>query len=293
MLFDNDKKIVYSTIDGLKLNKDYEVQSYKNLGYSFSSWIERNTIELMKKSTFAEKKFSSILKDQKFEVYEQAFFRIEEKSYFLDFFIPELNLAFEINGSVHKKNFDGDFVRDVAFEKIGIKTIRLTNREVYLPNIKELVNGYVRQALKGVFDATDYYYTPIANKFDDKMTSNQKFILAAIEGMEKAKKGSKILIKTTMSYLISILNHIPADKLEKYDNSEMLRKFYDVVSDKGITYDVVFCGNRANLKGKLKGFVEELDKTPLANDNDAVLMLDGESIVKYKNKKYSEVLKSL
>lgn len=283
--------IVYSTIDGLRLKKGHVSRTYKDLGSSFASWIEKHTLELMKNSTPSERQFASILKDQRFEVYEQAFFKIGNKSYFLDFFLPDLNLAFEINGSVHKKNFDGDFRRDMAFESIGIKTIRFTNREVYLPNIKELINGYVKQSMQGGFDVTDYYIAPIANKFDDKLTPNQKYLLAAIEGVSKAKKGSRILIKTNMSYLTSILNHISTDKLEKYDNNEMLRKFYNIVADNDITYDVVFCGKRDNLKGQFKELVKQLDKTPLLKDNDITLILDGQSITKYKNKKYSDVLK--
>lgn len=285
-------KIIYTTIDDLNL-KNYQVQSYKNLGENFASWIERTTIDLMKKSTFAERKFSSLLKEQPYKVYEQAFFKIGDKSYFLDFFLPELNLAFEINGSVHKKNMDKDFERDLDFKKIGIKTIRFTNREVYQSDIKSKVNEYARKAIKGEFDVSEYYTQPISNKFDDRMTINQRFLYAAIDNISKVKPNSKVLIKTTVSYLISVLNHLPEERLNRYFNDDMLRYFYHIIRERNITYDVVFIGDRKNIKGKLKRFVEGLDETPLINKNDTVVILDGETTAKYRNKKYSEVLKEI
>ena len=165
---------VYTTVDNLKLNKDVQVKSYKELNESFVEWIDKRSLELIKGKTFAEIKFAQIMKDQPNEIIEQAFFKIGEKSYFLDFFMPDRNIAFEINGGVHanKEQEKHDWDRDIYFKKIGITTIRLSNRDVYRKDIKQRLNDLFRQAIEGKYDFSEFYCTPNINKYNGKMTIN-------------------------------------------------------------------------------------------------------------------------
>jgi very-short-patch-repair endonuclease len=53
-------------------------------------------------------------------------------NYILDFFIPEVNLAIELDGSQHyeEKNREEDKVRDETLLSVGIKVVRYPNTEI-------------------------------------------------------------------------------------------------------------------------------------------------------------------
>lgn len=54
-----------------------------------------------------------------------------EKFYFLDFFIPSLRTAIEVDGDYHylMNQAEKDCNREKDFNTIGIKTIRISNSE--------------------------------------------------------------------------------------------------------------------------------------------------------------------
>lgn len=66
------------------------------------------------------------------DIAEQVFFLIRGRFYFLDFFIPRLHLAIEIDGGYHNKKDSKkhDRLRDEDFCSIGIMTVRVTNAEL-------------------------------------------------------------------------------------------------------------------------------------------------------------------
>lgn len=86
--------------------------------------------------------------------------------------------------------------------------------------------------------------------------------------------------------MLSILNHLDIKCLNKYDNQDLIKKFYDVVTQKEIVYDITYCGNRKNIKGKLTKYIQLLDKTELKKIKDMTILLDGKSIGKYKDLKF-------
>lgn len=176
---------IYSTISGISLAEGYELCPHTDLSDSFVDWIERNTINLMNNSTPAEKRFSQLLMQQPHEFQEQAFFFINGRSYFLDFFIPDFMIAIEVNGESHIKRDGYDYQRDCDFNSIGIKTIRLTNNDIFNADIKKQLNRLIRETLKGVYDASEYFLRPIANRFHREFTGNQKYLLAAISELKK------------------------------------------------------------------------------------------------------------
>lgn len=48
-------------------------------------------------------------------------------------------------------------------------------------------------------------------------------------------------------------------------------------------YDVIFSGNRQNVKGKLAKYINNLDNTYMKKEKDVTILLDSESINKYDN----------
>jgi len=61
--------------------------------------------------------------------------------YFIDIFCPELNIGFEFDGPYHKLRKSKDIARDEELEKTGIKMIHITQKELSLKKIKEII-GY-------------------------------------------------------------------------------------------------------------------------------------------------------
>jgi len=51
--------------------------------------------------------------------------------YILDFYCHEKKLAIEVDGNIHINQYDQDEFRDKYLESIGIKTIRVTNDEIF------------------------------------------------------------------------------------------------------------------------------------------------------------------
>lgn len=215
---------VYTTIEGLSLNENVCLMKYTELPSSFVEWINKRTVDLLKNNTKAECDFAELLKQQSYSFVQQAFFRINNKNYFLDFFFPELNIAIELNGAIHKDKVCYDFDRDFSFQKIGIKTIRITNDFIYRNDIKDKLNEYFKKAIGGKFDSSNYYDKNNVNRFENKYSTNQKFLLSAIDSISHVVPKTKVLIKTTSTYLLSVLNHLDMEYLEKYENKNLIKK---------------------------------------------------------------------
>ena len=68
-------------------------------------------------------------------------------NYILDFFIPSVNIAIEIDGSQHAEveGKKADEIRDKDLSEVGIKVIRYTN-----PQINKQFDGVVLDVLKKV-----------------------------------------------------------------------------------------------------------------------------------------------
>ena len=63
--------------------------------------------------------------------------------FIVDFYCSKLNLAIEIDGSVHDKRKGYDFERDRFLKQIGIETIRFNNDEVLndIDNVKTILKS--------------------------------------------------------------------------------------------------------------------------------------------------------
>lgn len=130
------KRIIYTSLDGLKI-AEAEVRSMFCLSEKSVDWITETAINLLEKRTPSELKAKEGLLSLFPDTQEQVYFRIKGSSFFLDFFIPERNVAVEIDGSSHRHRKSEDKERDLLFGEIGIKTIRISASRV--------MNGYLEE----------------------------------------------------------------------------------------------------------------------------------------------------
>lgn len=127
-----------------RLNREFVLHSYDSLPDDFKEWVLENSIRMMEAPTKAEQEFERYLTDKGVLFEKQVFFRINGKSYFLDFYIPSKNLAIEIDGSIHKQQQQYDKERNNKFRLIGISTMRLPNRVAFANNIDKAVKNRKR-----------------------------------------------------------------------------------------------------------------------------------------------------
>lgn len=123
------KKIIYTTLDNYKMKRQ-EVRSYTELSDEMVEWIEENSIRLLVNRNKAELQAGKELKRYIQEVHEQVFFMISDHSYFLDYYLPKYKIAIEIDGGYHKIRKIEDKERDRHFGEIGIRTIRISSKDV-------------------------------------------------------------------------------------------------------------------------------------------------------------------
>lgn len=149
----NCKPCVQSPLDLHNIKsyiEDYAIISkFSHLPFSKREWIETRRYELQFSANKYEHYVGAYLLSHNVSFIHQAPFIINGKIYFLDFFIPSLRIAIEVDGASHEYSWkhEKDKDRDSNFKSIGIKTIRISNSECesskYL-NIRMKADGIVR-----------------------------------------------------------------------------------------------------------------------------------------------------
>lgn len=248
--FSNCEINVYTDVDEFESPYCYVREySYTELGEKYAEWIKKTQMRLLADRTPSEKVFSSIMRQTNTQVIEQPYFKINDKGYFLDFYLPEYGLAFELNGKVHKgqKNEEYDFNRDYSFHAIGIRTIRLSNFDINCEDLKAKINLWANEALKGNFDPSLYYKRPAANKFDGKDTSFQSIHKKLNKILSSPNYCNKtVLIETDNTYFCTVLYN------KRYDTSRLLNKdlvseYFDVIESNNVSVYTQFVGNMNNM----------------------------------------------
>lgn len=120
---------IFSSVEGLRL-RDVIVKPVTLLPHSQQLWVRNTQRELLRSATLPESVSSKMLMELKEKPLRQAYFQIRGRSYFTDFFFPTLLLVVEIDGSAHKYKKSHDRRRDADFRSIGIRTIRIKNKDV-------------------------------------------------------------------------------------------------------------------------------------------------------------------
>ena len=147
------KPIVQTPLDIHNISnyiEDYAIISkFAHLPFSKREWIETRRYELQFNANKYEHILGEYLIKHDVKFIHQAPFVICGRIYFLDFFIPSLRVAIEVDGVAHSymRQKDKDLSRDCDFKSIGVKTIRISNDEVNSPKhlgIRMKVEGIVR-----------------------------------------------------------------------------------------------------------------------------------------------------
>lgn len=130
---------VYTSLDGFT-SKKCEVLPYTEMSENAVAWIEKNTARLFNSISPFEISFKEKLERWNILFYQQVFFCIEKNFFFLDFLLPEYNIAVEIDGKDHKRRKKQDNRRDELFRSIGVKTIRIKNEQIFGITHKDLIS---------------------------------------------------------------------------------------------------------------------------------------------------------
>ena len=130
--------------------EDYAIISkFSHLPFSKREWIETKRYELQYSANKYEHLLGAFLLSHDVKFIDQAPFVINGKIYFLDFFIPSLRIAIEVDGVSHSwyDHPNKDSNRDMDFKTIGVKTIRISNDEVSSKKYLEIrlkISGIIR-----------------------------------------------------------------------------------------------------------------------------------------------------
>jgi very-short-patch-repair endonuclease len=106
--------------------------------------LKERTRDLRKAGNLSEVLFWNVFKDKKklgFDIDRQVV--IEQ--YIVDFFIPELGLVFEIDGSSHDSKIEYDAERDAFMKDLSLQVVRISDVEV-----KNNMSGVYHLVLKTV-----------------------------------------------------------------------------------------------------------------------------------------------
>lgn len=270
---------------GLVMERDYT-----ELGDKYAKWVETTQYNLLANRTKSELMFSRILSESNATVIEQPYFNINKKGYFLDFYLPQYGLAFELNGKVHKgeENEWYDIDRDLMFHAIGIKTIRLSNLDIQSPDIKNKLNGMVRLAMNGNFDPSLYYNRSNARKFDGKDTLYERLHKKINKALSKEKyKGKSILIITSYTYFCSVLRGCRYDTSDNV-NKECIDEFFDIVERNNLRIGVLYNGNLSNMNIDRQSRYVDSNNMSTKRRIDYQIVIDGNDI-KEENYPYKDV----
>lgn len=116
-----------------------DIRPYDTLPDEFKEWVLETFVRLIENTTPSEQEFEQRLINSGMVYEKQVFFRINGNNYFLDFYIPKYNIAFEIDGGYHKHQRKYDRCRDNDFRSIGVKTKRVPNSRVSTVDIKSTI----------------------------------------------------------------------------------------------------------------------------------------------------------
>lgn len=118
---------VYTSLEGFSLKKA-NVVSMKELGPFSVEWITETAIDRLERRSASQMIARVELKGLFPEVEEQVYFKIDGKSFFVDFFVPECNLAILVDNGHYGSKVSNR--RDNTFKSIGIRTVRLKEERV-------------------------------------------------------------------------------------------------------------------------------------------------------------------
>ena len=247
-------EVVYTSCPEFESKKGegFKFVHYSQLDEKKVAWISSKIREMENgKKSPAERKFMEQMRGFKWSIMSQVFFCIKDKFYFLDFFVPKLGLAFEIDGAENHRHISNeikDITRDEDFWHIGIKTVRFTASEVGRENFRK---GIFEPRVKACFAQekydpfTLYYDIPKIVRFEGKKTTNQKLLEALIKVLEKTPENSQVVIATSFMYLIEMGERDEIWNPEG-NNLDLLERIYELKKGKGVGF--LYTGEGKNIE---------------------------------------------
>lgn len=127
------KTKIYTSLDSF-VSKKHEVKPISSMSEIMQEWITERSLKLLVSRNNAELMAGEELKKYIKDVHEQVFFKIGQHTYFLDYYLPKYRIAIEIDGGYHKARRVEDKERDMLFNNIGIRTIRISSKDVLSGN---------------------------------------------------------------------------------------------------------------------------------------------------------------
>ena len=112
---------------------------------NLKNWCKETKNKLEENKTYSEKAFKYYLLKSKINFETQKLIIAKKnKVYFLDFYLPDYSIAIEIDGKYHstEEQIKKDIERDADLQKLGIKTFRITNKQVLTGkyNLNQILN---------------------------------------------------------------------------------------------------------------------------------------------------------
>jgi very-short-patch-repair endonuclease len=125
---------------------DFEHLHKLRVDENFRDWIEHTMLNLRGRMTTSEQNVMRYLKIMQIPYIFQAPFVIDEKVYFVDFFLPNDNLVIEVDGGYHDSMTQRkkDELRDLVFDGVRIKVARISNEATKSSrNIRIILSQYI------------------------------------------------------------------------------------------------------------------------------------------------------
>lgn len=127
------KTNIYTSLDSF-VSKKHEVKPISSMSEIMQELITERSLKLLVSRNKAELMAGEELKKYVNDVHEQVFFKICQHTYFLDYYLPKYRIAIEIDGGYHKVRRVEDKEIDMLFNNIGIRTIRISSKDVLSGN---------------------------------------------------------------------------------------------------------------------------------------------------------------
>lgn len=283
--FSSTSKVVVETNvkDFKPIYRNIVVNDFAALNDNLKNWVAKTTIELRMKSTKAERKLSKVLDESIFAVFEQPYFRINGKGYFLDFYFPQLNIAIELNGNAHgsSEREEYDWNRDGDFRAIGIRTLRLANDDIDVYDLKKKLDEWIRALLSGDVDPTMYYRRSFKNKFYHKDTLFQKIHKSLINQIALCRNGSSVLLRSNYTYFCKVLSnwYLRGGDFSKLVNGDLVSETARLVKEKNITLKVIFVGDITNMRGNERNTIVMEYNKAVKHRHDYVFEISQDEVV--------------
>lgn len=107
---------------------------------NLENWIKKNRSKLITTRTKAERFLLEKL-PRKYRKYAkiQHPIIVNDHVYFVDIYLPNIQVAIEVDGWSHADRQEKDKIRDRELLSLNIKTLRISNTEVFIDDIRNLL----------------------------------------------------------------------------------------------------------------------------------------------------------